>query len=91
MLHQVLEEVEKTRGPLSLQELSHRLGVEQSALEGMIGYWVRKGRLSDTVLANDACGASASSGCSCGSSAAEDCPFAGSMPRTITLTENGRT
>jgi hypothetical protein len=45
MLKQVLEEFEKSDGVLSLEEMAARLGVERSALEGMIEFWVRKGRL----------------------------------------------
>ncbi len=45
MLKQVLDEFEKSDGALSLDEMAGRLSVERSALEGMIEFWVRKGRL----------------------------------------------
>jgi hypothetical protein len=45
VLKQVLEEFEKSDGVLSLDEMAGRLSVERSVLEGMIEFWVRKGRL----------------------------------------------
>lgn len=80
MLHQVLHALETAQGPVRLDELSRALGIEPSALEGMIAYWVRKGRLKDASAA--AC----SNGCggACGGTAS--CAFVTKMPRTITLT-----
>ncbi|MCU0490151.1 MAG: FeoC-like transcriptional regulator [Chloroflexaceae bacterium] len=80
MLHQVLQALEGTQGLISLDELSRQLGVERSALDGMIAYWVRKGRLRE--LNGTAC----TSGCgSCGHRAEGGCAFASTAPRTITL------
>lgn len=79
MLRQILEALEHAPGPLSLDELSQQLGVERGALEGMIAFWVRKGRLRDT--AQGICGGGAS--CSC-SSHPQGCAF-DTAPRTITL------
>ncbi len=50
MLYQILEILEQAEQPLSLAELSQRLQIEPSALEGMIAFWVRKGRLRDTAV-----------------------------------------
>lgn len=86
MLHQVLEALEHAPGPLSLDELSQRLGVERGALEGMIAFWVRKGRLRDT--GQGLCGGSGC-GCSC-SSHPQGCAFDSAAPRTITLLPNKR-
>jgi hypothetical protein len=47
ILRQILRELERIRGPVRLEELSLRLGVERSALEAMIDFWVRKGRLKE--------------------------------------------
>lgn len=80
MLREVLQALEGARGPVSLDELSRQLGVERSALEGMIAYWVRKGRLRESGAT---CSGSAG-GCSCSTSAAP-CPFSSAAPRTITL------
>ena len=51
MLRQVLQELESAVGPVDLNALSGKLGVERSALEGMIEFWVRKGRLKEEYAA----------------------------------------
>lgn len=80
MLQQVLQAFETATGPVSLDELSRQLGIERGALEGMIAFWVRKGRLKE---GGGACG-SAGPGCSC-SSHPGGCSFDRAGPRTITL------
>ncbi len=45
MLHAILHELQTASGPMTLRSLSIRLNVQPSALEGMIQFWVRKGRL----------------------------------------------
>ncbi len=45
MLHAILHELQTASGPMTLRQLSRKLGVQESALEGMIQFWVRKGRL----------------------------------------------
>ncbi|OQY27656.1 MAG: hypothetical protein B6243_12755 [Anaerolineaceae bacterium 4572_5.2] len=52
MLHQVLNEFKSAQGALNLSDLARKLKVEQSALDGMIQFWVRKGRIEDSQLAN---------------------------------------
>jgi hypothetical protein len=47
MLSRILNEFEAARGALTLVELSRRLGIERSALEGMLRLLVRKGRLRE--------------------------------------------
>ncbi len=81
MLHQVLQAFETATGPVSLDELSRELGIERGALEGMIAFWVRKGRLQDSAgtVCSGSCG-------SCGA-APGGCTFNQSAPRTITLLE----
>jgi hypothetical protein len=75
MLYRVLHEVESVRGPVSLRELSHKLGVEPSALAGMLSFWVRKGRLQSNCLAGyDLC-----VGGDCGPSCSS-CPLAKRPP-----------
>lgn len=80
MLQQVLEAFERASGPVSLDELSRELGIERGALEGMIDFWVRKGRLK---ASGGACG-TAGPGCSC-SSHPGGCSFDRAAPRTITV------
>lgn len=87
MLHQVLHALESAQGPVNLDDLSRQLGVERSALEGMIDFWVRKGRLRDSASA--ACGGGAGAGCSC-SSHPQGCAFDRAAPRTITLVPTRR-
>jgi predicted transcriptional regulator len=45
MLTQVLKEIVNSRGGIRMKELSRKMGVEESALEGMVEYWVHKGRI----------------------------------------------
>lgn len=80
MLQQVLEAFERAGGPVSLDELSRELGVEPGALEGMITFLVRKGRLREERAG---CGGGGPT-CSCASHPG-GCAFATPGPRTITL------
>ena len=41
-----MREIGNSRGPLTVRELARRLSVEESALEGMLRFLERKGRLS---------------------------------------------
>ena len=86
MLRQVLRELESAGRPVSLNDLGLKLGIERSALEGMIAYWVRKGKLQDDEAALEA----AMDGCNSGSCSGScpgpgGCPFAMRMPRTFSL------
>jgi hypothetical protein len=85
MLWKVLHEVERAQGPLDLNELSRRLDIERSALDGMIQFWVRKGRLvDDSAGAGCATVACANHGCG-GCASGQGCPFTMTMPRTLSL------
>jgi len=92
MLSQLLREIEAAQGVISLNDLSHKLAVEPGALEGMIQFWIRKGRLQDDTLtkgiAFDGCPVGGSCGCSC--SGVQGCPFVMQIPRTISLTLDDR-
>lgn len=46
MLEKIMKEVKDAKGPLTVRDLSRRLGVEESAMEGMLEFLERKGRLS---------------------------------------------
>jgi hypothetical protein len=80
MLQQVLQAIEATNGPLSLDELSRRLGIERGALEGMITFWVHKGRLTEDAVSG--CGAGSCSRCA---ARGTGCVFDHAGPRTISL------
>lgn len=86
MLNQVLQEIKFAQSALILSDLSRKLGVERSALEGMIQFWVRKGRLRD----DDADLAAVTSTCSppnCDGSCLgiEVCPFVVKTPKTYSI------
>ncbi len=88
MFWRILHVVEAAQGPLDLNELSRRLGVERSALDGMIQFWVRKGRLiDDAVVAGQGAAVCASHACGRGCPGPQHCSFALKTPRTITLQE----
>ncbi len=86
MLSQILHEITSAREPVSLSVLSHKLGIERSALEGMLAYWVRKGRLRNDDKPVEAADAACTSG-SCGSfcPSVSGCPFIAKMPRTYSV------
>ncbi len=84
MLKRVLHEVEATREPLDLNELSRRLDVDRGVLDGMIQFWVRKGRLVDDAARSGAT-ACARHGCGVSCTGAQSCPFTMKTPRTISL------
>ena len=85
MLKTVLQAIESSKGPVHVAELSQRLGIERSALEGMIDYWVRKGRLYDSQ--GMACSPSAGH-CSGSCTGAASCAFVAKMPKMYELTNN---
>jgi hypothetical protein len=86
MLRKVLDEVETARAPLDLNELSRRLDLDRSVLDGMIQFWVRKGRLvDDTAGAGQAAAVCATHGCGGNCPGPQGCPFTMKMPRMISL------
>ncbi|EFO80677.1 hypothetical protein OSCT_1450 [Oscillochloris trichoides DG-6] len=84
MLRQVLDAFERSQGPVSLDELSRQLGIERSALDGMIDFWVRKGRLVES--GGQMVCASAGSSCTC-SSYPGGCVFNSAAPRRISVSK----
>jgi len=82
MLRAVLQAIESAGGPVHVGALSQQLGIERSALEGMIAYWVQKGRLQ-SVDAQGGCDDQAGHcGPGCGS---QGCNFVARMPKSYTL------
>ncbi|MDX9863730.1 MAG: FeoC-like transcriptional regulator [Anaerolineaceae bacterium] len=86
MLKQLLRELEKADSGVNLNELAKKLGVERSALEGMIACLVQTGKLRDddekaeteeTVI----CSTGGCTGCP----GVEGCPFVMNMPRSYSL------
>lgn len=76
MLKQVLEHFEHRAGAVSLAQMARELDVEPGTLQGMIDYWVRRGRLRASggpVAACNVCGVKTG------------CAFVGKMPRFYEL------
>lgn len=46
MLEEIMRELENNKGPVTVRELARRLDIEQGALEGMLEFLQRKGKLS---------------------------------------------
>ncbi len=86
MLNQILQEIEGARGSITINELSRKLGVEPNVLEGMIQFWVQKGRLqSDDDQISDM-------NCTCGTGTSScapvsDCVFIAKMPKSYSIQE----
>lgn len=84
MLREVLQAIETADGPVHLGALSQQLGIDRSALEGMIDYWVRKGRLQARQAEDSVC-APASGHCGGGCTGAAACPFIARMPKSYII------
>jgi hypothetical protein len=79
MLNQVLREMQAVQGTVRLNELAARLNTDPSALEGMIAFWVSKGRLNPVSM--DSGGSSCASPCAGSCPGAAACPFVAKMPK----------
>ncbi len=75
MLRSVLTAFENADAPCTLNQLARELDIAPGMLDGMIDYWVRKGKLRPVHTAT-ACNA-------CGSKT--HCPFIMQMPPTYEL------
>lgn len=86
MINQVLHEIENTQGALNMNELSRKLGVDRTALDGMIQFLVHKGYLVDDDAAQLAAGDSCATG-SCGGSCPgpSHCTFIAKMPKSYSV------
>jgi len=86
VLDTLLTELRTVRGPIRSADLAERIGVSESALSGMIGVLVAKGRLSPA--ADPGAGeAVACSGGACGSACVglDQCAFIANVPASYTL------
>lgn len=89
VLDQLVDELRNERGPIRSRELARRIGVSESALDGMIGVLTAKGVLSapfDSMLGESV----ACSGVACGSTCVglDECPFVVVLPTSHTLAED---
>lgn len=83
MLRELLQRVEAAEGPVSLAELGRELGVEPAALDGMLQYWVCRGRLAVEGRPGAVCASAGAAACHCGSCpGAAECPFIARLPLT---------
>lgn len=73
MLKQVLQYFEEKNGAVSLNQMARDLKLEPGMLDGMLDYWVRKGKIRVTDAMCSTCGVEAS------------CPFVMRMPRHYEL------
>lgn len=46
LLDEIMKEIDSANGPVTVRELAKRVGVEESALPGMLEFLEKKGRLS---------------------------------------------
>jgi len=83
MLSQVIHEIESAQGPITVGELSRKLNIEPNALEGMLQFWVRKGRIQDDDALEDCSDIAGSCGKSCSGTA--ECSFIAKMPKTYSV------
>ena len=81
MLNQLLTVMSEKTGPISLDGLSEELGMEKSALEGMLDLLVRMGKLSHSDMGQITESGSCSGVACVSCRQAGKCPFAGKMPQ----------
>jgi hypothetical protein len=86
MLQQVLRELETAQGPVNLSQLARKLKVDPGALEGMVQFWVRKGRLKNLAAADETAPLPSCSGCTGSCPGPAVCPFIVALPRSYALT-----
>ncbi len=84
MLQRVLQEIESAQAPITLNQLAYKLGLERSALEGMIKFWIRKGRIQEVEPETTAPSPTCSS-CATTCPGPQGCPFIMKMPRAFTI------
>jgi hypothetical protein len=89
VLDQLVDELRNERGPIRSSDLARRIGVSESALDGMIGVLTAKGVLSapsDSTLGESV----TCSGVACGLTCVglDECPFIVVLPTSYTLAED---
>ena len=74
MLTRILKEFRESEGNINLNELGWRLGIERSALDGMLATLVRQGKIKEVGNEKAAC-----AGCAQNTT----CPYAGGVSGKI--------
>ena len=85
MLKQVLHEIESAQGPVNLDALGRKLNIDRGALDGMIQFWVRKGRLQLEGQPNTETAAVCGGSCRTACAGPQSCPFVVHLPLTYSL------
>jgi hypothetical protein len=85
MLKQVLHEIESAQGPVSLDALGRKLNIDRSVLDGMIQFWVRKGRLQIEGQSHAETAAVCGGSCRTNCAGPQSCPFVVHLPLTYSL------
>lgn len=86
ILDRLLDELHTVKGPIRSSDLASRIGISDSALDGMLGVLVSKGKLEGSASTVDeelvAC-----SGTACGASCVglDKCPFIVDVPEVFSL------
>lgn len=87
MLQQVLDAIEAAPGPVLLAELGRQLGVEPSALAGMVAFWAQKGKLQRNGEAVTAVTPTCT--CTkCDPAAPTNCAYVVRLPDTFSVNRN---
>ena len=86
MLDRVVEELRSAGGPIRLRDLAVRVGLDRSALDGMLGVLVEKGRLTSSetqpITEEFAC-----TGAACGTTCVglSECPWIVDVPVVLAV------
>ncbi|MCA9914931.1 MAG: hypothetical protein KC496_16370 [Anaerolineae bacterium] len=80
-LREVLNHFSDQSAPISLTRMAREMNLQPGVLQGMIEYWVRKGKLREVNTSGDNC-------TTCGVKGA--CPFIVNLPRYYELADNSR-
>lgn len=75
-LREVLNRFDGQTAPISINRMARDMSLEPGVLQGMIDYWVRKGKLREVNSGGETC-------VTCGVKSA--CPFIIAMPRYYEL------
>ena len=86
ILDRLLEELHRVKGPIRSSELASRIGVSDSALHGMLGVLVAKGKLEGSAeKAEEEFVACSGTACAASCVGLDECPFIVDVPEVFSL------
>lgn len=85
MLNQVLHEIKNAKYGINLNELSRKLDIDRSTLDGMIQFWVQKGRLVDDDVRDNSCTTDLTGNCGTSCAGPSNCSHIMEMPKSYSL------